>query len=115
MALVGMKSKNRVTYLFIQWTVVHTLSYPENAEQSPLAAVGGWSPGSLSLFVKDRTVPTYKAPLRDMRFLMNEVLDYPAHYARLANGGEATPDMVEAILEGAASWCEEVLAPILTS
>jgi hypothetical protein len=23
----------------------------------------------------------YKAPLRDMRFLMNDVLDYPAHYA----------------------------------
>jgi len=107
-----MKSKNRVTYLFIQWTVVHILSYPENAEQSPLAAVGGWSSGTLSLFVKHRTVPTYKAPLRDMRFLMNEVLDYPAHYARLANGGEATPDMVEAILEGAASWCEEVLAPL---
>jgi hypothetical protein len=45
-------------------------------------------------------MPTYKAPLRDMRFLMNEVFDYPAHYARLANGGEATPEMVEAILEG---------------
>ena len=22
----------------------------------------------------------YKAPLRDMRFVMNEVFDYPAHY-----------------------------------
>ncbi len=57
-------------------------------------------------------MPTYKAPLRDMRFLINEVLDYPAHYARLSNGGEATPDMVEAILEGAATLCEEVLAPL---
>lgn len=57
-------------------------------------------------------MPTYKAPLRDMRFLMNEVLDYPAHYARLANGAEATPEMVEAILEAAARWCEEVLAPL---
>ena len=57
-------------------------------------------------------MPTYKAPLRDMHFLMNEVLDYPAHYARLANGGEATPDMVEAILEGAAALCEDVLAPL---
>ncbi|MEF8751818.1 MAG: acyl-CoA dehydrogenase C-terminal domain-containing protein [Candidatus Accumulibacter necessarius] len=57
-------------------------------------------------------MPTYKAPLRDMRFLMNEVFDYPAHYARLANGAEATPEMVEAILEAAASWCEEVLAPL---
>ena len=57
-------------------------------------------------------MPTYKAPLRDMRFLINEVLDYPAHYTALANGGEATPDMVDAILEGAATLCEEVLAPI---
>lgn len=61
---------------------------------------------------KDHAMPTYKAPLRDMRFLMNEVLDYPAHYAKLSSGGEATPDMVDAILEGAASLCEEVLAPI---
>ncbi len=64
------------------------------------------------LFVKDRSMPTYKAPLRDMRFLINEVLDYPAHYAGLSNGGEATPDMVAAILEGAATLCEEVLAPL---
>ena len=39
----------------------------------------------------------YKAPLRDMRFLMNEVLDYPQHYSQLSNGGDATPEMV-------ASW-----------
>jgi alkylation response protein AidB-like acyl-CoA dehydrogenase len=57
-------------------------------------------------------MPSYKAPLRDMHFLMNEVLDYPSHYARLSNGGEATPDMVEAILDGAATWCEDVLAPL---
>ncbi|HRH90339.1 MAG TPA: acyl-CoA dehydrogenase N-terminal domain-containing protein [Agitococcus sp.] len=25
-------------------------------------------------------MPAYKAPLRDMRFLMNEVFDFPAHY-----------------------------------
>ncbi len=54
----------------------------------------------------------YKGPLRDMRFLMNEVLDYPAHYAGLANGADATPDLLEAILEGAATLCEEVLAPL---
>ena len=54
----------------------------------------------------------YRAPLRDMRFLINEVLDYPAHYARLSNGGEASPDVLAAILEGAAKLCEEVLAPL---
>lgn len=54
----------------------------------------------------------YKAPLRDMRFLMNEVLDYPAHYASLPNGKDADPEMVDAILDGAAQLCEEVLAPL---
>lgn len=54
----------------------------------------------------------YKAPLRDMRFLMNEVLDYPAHYASLPNGKDADPEMVDAILGGAATFCEDVLAPL---
>lgn len=57
-------------------------------------------------------MPQYKAPLRDMRFLLNEVFDYPAHYAKLSNGSEATPDMVDAILEGCAALCEEVLSPL---
>ncbi|MES2090475.1 MAG: acyl-CoA dehydrogenase C-terminal domain-containing protein [Pseudomonadota bacterium] len=57
-------------------------------------------------------MPQYKAPLRDMRFLLNEVFDYSSHYASLSNGADATPDMVEAILEGAATFCEEVLAPL---
>ena len=39
----------------------------------------------------------YKAPLRDMRFLINEVLDYPLHYSTLSNGADATPEMVDAI------------------
>ena len=54
----------------------------------------------------------YKAPLRDMRFLIDEVFDYPAHYALLASGADATPDTVDAIIEGAATFCEEVLAPL---
>lgn len=57
-------------------------------------------------------MPTYKAPLRDMRFLINEVLDYPAHYAGCRTAATPPPDMVDAILEGAATLCEEVLAPI---
>jgi alkylation response protein AidB-like acyl-CoA dehydrogenase len=58
-------------------------------------------------------MPEYKVPLRDMRFLLNEVFDYPAHYAKLpVTGSEATPDMVEAILSECARFCEEVLAPL---
>lgn len=57
-------------------------------------------------------MPSYKAPLRDMRFLMNEVFDYPKHYAALPGGEEATPDLIDAILDECAKYCEEVLAPI---
>ncbi|MFC4864921.1 acyl-CoA dehydrogenase C-terminal domain-containing protein [Pseudomonas sp. MAHUQ-62] len=60
-------------------------------------------------------MPSYKAPLRDTRFLLNEVFDFPAHYRALANGGEATPDMVDAILGECARLCEEVIAPLYHS
>src|SRR3546814_18981070 len=43
---------------------------------------------------------------------MNEVFDYPAHYAALSNGKDADPDTVSAILDECAKFCEEVLAPI---
>ena len=57
-------------------------------------------------------MPTYKAPLRDMRFLINEVLDFKSHYASMPNGKDADPDMVNSILEECAKFCEEVLAPL---
>ena len=43
-------------------------------------------------------MPEYKAPLRDMHFVMDEVLDFAASYE--AYGLEdASPDLVNAILE----------------
>lgn len=60
-------------------------------------------------------MPSYKAPLRDTRFLLNEVFDFPAHYRSLANGQDATPDMVDAILGECAKLCEEVIAPLYHS
>ncbi len=57
-------------------------------------------------------MPSYKAPLRDMRFLLNEVFDFPNHYKQLANGGDADPETVDAILEECARFCEEVIAPL---
>lgn len=57
-------------------------------------------------------MPQYKAPLRDLSFVLNEVLDYPSHYAQLPCAETATPDMVEAILAECAKFCEEVLAPL---
>ncbi|WP_371194389.1 acyl-CoA dehydrogenase C-terminal domain-containing protein [Glaciecola sp. SC05] len=57
-------------------------------------------------------MPAYKAPLRDIKFLMRDVLDYFPHYESLSNGADATPEMIDAILEGIASLGEQVLAPI---
>ena len=57
-------------------------------------------------------MPAYKAPLRDMRFLINEVFDFPAHYRGLSNGKDADPETVDAILEECAKLCEEVLSPL---
>ncbi|WP_339515600.1 acyl-CoA dehydrogenase C-terminal domain-containing protein [Pseudomonas sp. RL_15y_Pfl2_60] len=56
-------------------------------------------------------MPDYKAPMRDMRFLVDEVFDFHTSYAALG-ATDASPDMVSAILEEGAKFCEQVLAPI---
>ncbi|HEX4262503.1 MAG TPA: acyl-CoA dehydrogenase C-terminal domain-containing protein [Acetobacteraceae bacterium] len=54
---------------------------------------------------------TYKAPLRDMRFVLHELHD-SAGLARLPGMAEITPDLLDSILEEAAKIAEQVLAPI---
>ncbi|WP_372779683.1 acyl-CoA dehydrogenase C-terminal domain-containing protein [Litorivivens sp.] len=54
----------------------------------------------------------FKAPTRDIKFVINEVLDFPKHYAGLPCGEDATPDMIDAILSECAKFCEEVLSPL---
>lgn len=56
-------------------------------------------------------MPEYKAPLREMRFLIDHVFDFHAHYAALG-AVDASPDMISAILEEGARFCENVLAPL---
>ena len=57
-------------------------------------------------------MPEYKAPLRDMRFAMNELLNIEQHYATLPGGEEATPELIDAILEEGAKFAENELAPL---
>lgn len=58
-------------------------------------------------------MPDYKAPLREIKFVMDEVLDMPGHYASIPAYAEvATPDMVDAIINEGAKFCENVLAPL---
>ena len=54
---------------------------------------------------------TYTAPLKDMRFVLNELAGL-SEVARLPGCEEATPDTVDAILEEAARFASEVLDPL---
>jgi alkylation response protein AidB-like acyl-CoA dehydrogenase len=54
---------------------------------------------------------TYTAPLKDMRFVLNELAGL-AEVAKLPGYEEATPDTVDAILEEAARFASEVLDPL---
>ena len=53
----------------------------------------------------------YRAPLKDMRFVMDELAGYK-ELSQLPGFEEATPDMADAILEEAAKFTGEVLAPL---
>jgi alkylation response protein AidB-like acyl-CoA dehydrogenase len=55
---------------------------------------------------------TYNPPLKDMRFVLREVLDFDQHYATLPGASEATPDTVDAILEEGAKFARDVLSPL---
>ncbi|WP_100638624.1 acyl-CoA dehydrogenase C-terminal domain-containing protein [Marinobacter salexigens] len=55
----------------------------------------------------------YQAPLRDMRFILNEVFDAPALWASLPKVAEnVDPDTADAILEEAGKITSGVLAPL---
>ncbi len=53
----------------------------------------------------------YTAPLRDMNFVLNELAGL-AHVAKLPGFEDAGPETVEAILDEAAKFASQVLAPI---
>mgnify|MGYP003584176151 FL=1 len=53
----------------------------------------------------------YKAPIKDIQFVLNEVIDV-SKLAKLPGYGDATPDTIHAIVEEAAKLCENVLFPL---
>ncbi len=56
-------------------------------------------------------MPSYQAPLTDLRFLLHDVFDADT-LAELPGYAEATPDLIDQILEEAGKFVETVLAPL---
>ncbi len=56
-------------------------------------------------------MPTYKAPVRDARFILNEVLNLEG-YGNVAGFESASADIVDAVLEEGGKFCAEVLFPL---
>jgi alkylation response protein AidB-like acyl-CoA dehydrogenase len=57
-------------------------------------------------------MPQYKAPLRDVSFVMNELLQSEKLYQTLPGNEEATEDLMNAIVEEGAKFSENVLSPL---
>jgi hypothetical protein len=53
----------------------------------------------------------YKAPLRDIRFVRDEIFDFNTLYTKINGGEDATPDMVDAILDEIGRFAEQEIAP----
>ena len=55
---------------------------------------------------------SYKAPITDIKFLFEDVFDYYKHYEKYPEFSDATPDLVDAIMQECAKFCENELLPL---
>jgi hypothetical protein len=54
----------------------------------------------------------YKAPLRDIRFVIDELLDADSHYKAIPGAEDMNQELRDAILDEAAKFSEQTLAPL---
>jgi alkylation response protein AidB-like acyl-CoA dehydrogenase len=57
-------------------------------------------------------MPQYTPPLRDMQFVLHELLDVAAEYKRLPPHAEVDAETINAVLEEGGKFAAEVLAPL---
>ncbi|HEY1148043.1 MAG TPA: acyl-CoA dehydrogenase family protein [Pseudoduganella sp.] len=57
-------------------------------------------------------MPSYAAPLRDMRYLLEQVFDYESALSGLEGYGDVSLDVVMAVLDSAATFARDVVLPI---
>lgn len=57
----------------------------------------------------------YQAPIADIKFLLEEVFDYYPHYQKHPNFSEATPDLVNMVIDECDKFCQAELAPLYQS
>lgn len=57
-------------------------------------------------------MPDYKAPLRDIQFVLNDLLEAEKHYASLQGCETVTPDLMDAIIREGAKFAENIVNPI---
>jgi alkylation response protein AidB-like acyl-CoA dehydrogenase len=57
-------------------------------------------------------MPDYKAPLRDLRFVTDELWKFDDHYQSLSGAEEVDAELRDAILGEAAKFAEQVIAPL---
>ncbi len=57
-------------------------------------------------------MPVYKAPLRDIKFVLHELLDIDTHYKSIPGAEELTQDLIDAMIGETAKFIENVIAPL---
>ncbi|TFH75150.1 acyl-CoA dehydrogenase [Gammaproteobacteria bacterium LSUCC0112] len=57
-------------------------------------------------------MPDYKAPVRDMKFVLHEVLQAERLLAQMPGTREVTADLIDSVLEEAGKVAEQLLAPL---
>ncbi len=57
-------------------------------------------------------MPGYTPPLRDMQFVLHEVLDVESAFKAMPSHAETGRDLIDQVIEEGGKFCAEVLAPI---